>query len=506
MNRKLSSIIKNMAAENVCNRRDCSITGLTYDSRQVRPGDIFFAFEGLHTNGHLYINKAIEKGAVTIVHSEELADYRENIVYIRVSDTRKTLSKAAATFYNFPSDDLTVIGVTGTDGKSSTVWFIHQLLELLRINAGLISSVFIKAKDTFEKNPFRQSTPEASEIHHFLHEIKKSGKEAVVLEATSHGLSHKTSRLLDVSFNVGVLTNVSHEHLEFHGRWEQYRDDKANLFRQISQGKKQGTGRSFGVVNTDDPSSIHFTRATDCPVYSYSLKSKEADLAACNLAEVKDGMEFDLLLKNSEKFRAFLPLMGGFNVSNILAAILTVSRLYDISIKEIVSLLTNIKGVHGRMEQIEMGQPFQVVVDYAHTPGSFKVVLPYFKKRTRGRLITVFGSAGERDTAKRPMQGEIACRYADIIILTDEDPRQEDRIKILEDIAAGCPGKVKGENLFLEPDRRRAIRQAITMAHAGDTVLCLGKGHEQSIIYADGPVKWDEIEVIRDILKQALKS
>ncbi len=502
--KQLSSLILNLDIVETRGSNNPEILGVTYDSRRVQPGDLFTALEGFHTDGHLFIEQAIDAGASAVLHSGKLSSYRKNIDYIRIDDSRRALSSVSAAFHDHPSEELTVIGVTGTDGKSSTVWFIYQLLEALGASSGFISTVNLKTGEEVEKNPLRQSTPEAPEVQCMLRLMVDSGKKYAVIEATSHGLSERTCRLKDVQFNAAVLTNISHEHLEFHGTLKQYRSDKANLFRKLSgtgPSKSQTGASDFGVVNLDDTNYRFFLNQTDAQTYTYSMKTKEADLFAGNFEPDIQGTGFTIHL-HDEKERAHLNLPGLFNVENLLAASLTVLKLLDIGLNDICPLFPSLKGVKGRMECIDLGQPFRLMVDYAHTPESFEKLFPLVKKYTPGSLLAVFGSAGERDRKKRPLQGRLAAEFCDFLVLTDEDPREEKSMAILKEIAAGCAGMKEGRDLFLEPDRKKAIRLAISEARKGDTLLLLGKGHEQSIIHAQGPVPWDEAEAARSILKE----
>jgi UDP-N-acetylmuramoyl-L-alanyl-D-glutamate--2,6-diaminopimelate ligase len=322
-----------------------------------------------------------------------------------------------------------------------------------------------------------------------------SGRRFAVLEATSHGLSERTSRLRDVQFAVGALTNLSHEHLEFHGSFEEYRSDKANLFRSLSW----DPDGAFGVLNLDDPSAGYFRAQTRAPVFGYSLRDPAADLSAVALSGDLEGSSFELDDRR-HRLPARLHLPGVYNVQNLLAAALAVLRLLDLPLEALAPHLEALTGVPGRMQRISAGQPFQVIVDYAHTPGAFDQLLPLLRRHCSGRLIAVFGSAGERDVAKRALQGALAARLCDEIILTDEDPRGEDRLQILEEIASGA--RSAGKEPAIEPDRRQAIRRALSGAAAGDTVALLGKGHEKSILYPDGPLPWDEARVAAALLAE----
>jgi len=498
----LSTLLPSFEWEEIVGTGDPLVRGISYDSRDVQPGHIFCALEGIHTDGHRYIQDAVRGGAVAILGRKVPPSPLDGVVYIQVKDTRKAMSRVSAAFYRYPSRSLKVIGVTGTDGKSSTVYYIHQLLEMRGKKSGLLSTVSLLTDAELKKNPLRQSTPEAPIIQEVLAEMRDAGKEFAIVESTSHGLSHRTSRLLDVEFDVGVLTNVTHEHLEFHGSWENYLSDKTNLFRSLSRHRSNAKGcPSFGVANRDDKSFPYIQEHCKVPLYSYSIREEGVDLGASHIESDLQGNTF-LLHEKGSSAPCRIPLPGVFNVENVLAALLTVARMEEVPALSLIPLLKNLKGVRGRMTPIHRGQPFSVLVDYAHTPGAFEKLFPQVRKFTPGRLIAVFGSAGERDVEKRPLQGAIASRYADLIVLTNEDPRLEDPLKILHDIARGCEGKTEGKDLFLIPDRTEAIRMAFQKALPQDTVVLLGKGHESSIILSTGPVPWDEIEKSESILEE----
>ncbi len=465
------------------------IRGIAYDSRDVQPGFLFAALDGLHTDGHRWVEDAIRRGAAAVLHAKPLSDVPPEVTCIRVREPRIALSPAAAAFYGHPSREIRVIGVTGTDGKSSTVWFIAQLLSSLQKKAGFLSTVSFKTGEEVVKNPFRQSTPEATEIHGMLRDMVDRGREYAVVEATSHGLSRRTNRLGDVQFDAAVLTNVTLEHLEFHGTFEQYRSDKANLFRAVSpDSPKAVRSPRFVVVNADDPSAAYFAEASRVPVRRYG---RNGELQARSAREDLTGTSFHLAL-GAEQAEARICIPGPFWVDNSLAALLTVSTMLEVPVLSLAPLVSGLKSVPGRMDYVDQGQPFAVIVDYAHTPGAFLKLFPWVRAHTPGRLTAVFGSGGERDREKRPLQGKAASELCDTVVITDEDPRGEDRVSILEEIAAGCTGRRRGEDLFLVPDRREAIRLALSRAQPGDSILLLGKGHEASIIGPAGPMAWDE--------------
>ena len=480
---------------------DPEINNIEFDSRRVTPGTLFFALKGIHTDGHKYIDKAIELGAKAVCISESLEKYYPEIVYLKVPDTKIALSKLSSIFYGTPSEELKVIGVTGTDGKSTTVSLIDQLLTLLGFKSGYISTISFKSGDIEEKNVLRQSTPEANQIHSILREMINNGKEYAVVESTSHGLSDKTCRLKDVNFDCGILTNITQEHLEFHGTLDQYRSDKGNLFRKLSNSNKN----AFGVVNLDDPESRNFIEyAKDKPTYTYSLKDKNADLYAYNVKLTPELSTFTLKTESGEyPLKLYLP--GIFNIENTMAALLAVHHITNTPWESLLLKVEKLLSVKGRLNPVETRSDFSVIVDYAHTPGAFEKVLPSVKKSIKGKLIVVFGSAGERDVKKRPIQGEIADKYSDMIIVTDEDPRLEDSMKIINEIKAGIKYKEIDKTLFLIPNRREAIKKAIQLAQGGDLVLTLGKGHESSMVYAHGSEPWNELEVVKELLAELNK-
>jgi UDP-N-acetylmuramoyl-L-alanyl-D-glutamate--2,6-diaminopimelate ligase len=512
MKKQLSAFVGSLPVIERHGSGDPEISGLAYDSREVESGFLFFALAGLHENGHRYVADAVARGARAVVHADPLPSYDPAVVYLRVADPRLSMSPVSADFFSRPSERLCVIGVTGTEGKSTTVFLVYQLLDLAGKRAGFISTVQYRVGADELPNPEHQTTPEATTIHEKLFRMLENGMEYAVVESSSHGLSARTNRLGDVAFDVAIMTNVTQEHLEFHGTLEQYRNDKANLFRALdrSVGAKATTAETnrfpvFGVVNADDPNSGLFRSATSKSVYSFSSKGNEADLAASDIVADSRGSSFTMLERTAGgilRHEARIELPGAFNVDNVLASLIAVSRVLEKPVAELVPLLPKLRPVWGRMTPIDEGQPFEVVMDYAHTPSSFETVLPPLKKRTRGRLICLFGSAGERDVVKRPRQGRIAADWCDILVLADEDPRGEEPRAILEEIAAGCPERQEGRDIFLIPDRPQAIKKAFSLAEKGDTVLLLGKGHENSIIRKDGPHPYDEADAARTMLKE----
>jgi UDP-N-acetylmuramoyl-L-alanyl-D-glutamate--2,6-diaminopimelate ligase len=493
---------------------DPVITGLEYDSRKIQPGNLYFALPGLHADGHDFVGDAIRRGAAAVIHERELPPGEGGeggAVCIRVRDSRFAMSPVAAAFYGFPARRLRIIGVTGTEGKSTTVYLVWQLLRLLGKRAGFFSTVQYSLGDDAEWNPEHQTTPEAPAVQKLLWEMAERGAEYAVVEASSHGLSERTNRLGDLNFDAAVVTNVTHEHLEFHGTWEQYRSDKANLFRSLQRRAAEpgrGGPAPFGVINADDPSADYFVEAAGVGqrCFSFSVRGMEADLSLRSIESSAWGNWYEVFhAGDMESIDVRDQLPGAFNAGNVLAALLTVSEMLETPVRDIVPLVPRLKPVRGRMTAVENSLGFEVLVDYAHTPSSFLTIFPPLRERITkagGRIISLFGSAGERDVKKRGQQGRIAADYSDLMILTDEDPRGEKPMDILKEIAAGAPERKRGKDMFLIPNRPRAIRKALSLARPGDAVLLLGKGHENSIIYGEKTISFDEIGEVEKALAE----
>ena len=550
------------------------ISNLVFDSRDVSENSLFFALPGTHTDGNNFIAKAIENGANAVVYQGEFSSEQQQEIakaiikrtidnalsqertkfapaLIKVEDSRVAMAPLSACFYDNPSERLIVIGVTGTEGKSSTVSFIWQLLRACGEKAGFISTVEYSFGDDAMPNPQHQTTPEAPIIQHHLNQMLENGCKYAVIETSSHGLSAKLNRCGNILFDCGVFMNVTLEHLEFHKNFETYRSDKANLFRALDKHnhikKIAGTEisiNSIGIVNLEDESAKYFIDSTKHKVYGFTTEGKAGKAAAevganavplpeipknlrfmtaKNIASATYGLTFDVdadgenslypqnfdpvLPRTNSHFSVKASLPGAFNAYNLMASIIAVSSVTGFSFEEIAQKIPQLSPIKGRMTVIDEGQDFEVIVDYAHTPSSFETIFPPLKKRCSGRIFALFGSGGERDLTKRPLQGQIAAKFCDIIILTDEDPRGEDSVELLKMIADGAikEGKIMDENLFITPDRPKAIRQAFSMAKKGDIVLLLGKSHENSIIYKDYVMPYDEISEAKKALQELKK-
>jgi len=467
---------------------DPEVTRVDYDSRCCVPGSLFVAVAGFRADGHRYSADAVRRGAVAVV--AERAPHprpRASAPLIIVSDSRVALSALAAALYERPSARLRVVGVTGTDGKTTTVSLIWSAWRAADIVAGATSTIEWRIGDTVTANSSRQTTLEAPDLHERLATMRDAGCTHAVLEVSSHGL--ELHRVDDVDFAAAVYTRVTSEHLELHGDRDAYLAAKARLLSYASAHEE-------GVAVLDADDEFAFPTLGAIPVarrLTYSAAGRpSADVTAGNVRAGPDGVQFDARTPWG-RGSVGLRLTGTFNVANALAALAAACATgasFDAAVRGVESL----ERVSGRMERIALGQPFDVVVDYAHTAESLQTVLLELRASTRGRLWVVFGSAGERDTEKRAAMGTVAARLADVAVITDEDPRQEDRLVILEQIAAGATaaGGRRGDDVVVIPDRAEAITHAVRYAAPGDTVLCAGKGHERSLIVGTTAFPWDE--------------
>lgn len=464
------------------------VSGLAYDSRRVAPGILFFAVPGVHVDGHDFVSAAVGAGASAVVVEREVPG--TDAPQLVVESTRRALADAADAWFGRPSERLTVIGVTGTDGKSTVAALVAELLASAGRRPGEIGTVFTTVGDERRPNEDRTTTPEALELQALLARMVEAGNDSVVMEATSHGLALERTR--NCRFDVGVVTNVTSEHLEFHGTLEAYRAAKARLVEEAP----------IAVLNADDASFGLFRERARDRVLTYGIDA-EAELRASQLDEGPDGTRFHLRAPSWDG-PVEIPMPGRFNVANALAALATVEAL-GLDLAVAADALRTTSGVPGRMERVDAGQPFAVIVDYAHTADALAKVLTMLRPLTRGRLIAVFGSAGERDATKRPAMGAVSAELADLTIVTDEDPRLEDPRVINEEIAEGArrAGAVDGESLIVIDDRREAIGHAMDAAADGDVVLLAGKGHEASIFYGTEKRPWDDRRAAREALAEA---
>jgi UDP-N-acetylmuramoyl-L-alanyl-D-glutamate--2,6-diaminopimelate ligase len=506
---QLSQLLTALTRKDVRGNLEVEITGLACDSRQVKPGDLFVAIKGLSADGHDFIPQALQRGAVAVMGERDLRELkglRETSAplfpFIHVPDSRQALAWLAAAFHGCPARRLKVIGVTGTDGKTTTVNLIRAILAAAGHKTGMISTVNALIGDEYYDTGLHVTTPEAPDVQRYLAQMVAAGTEYAVLESTSHGLAQH--RVTACEYDVAVVTNITHEHLDYHGTYEEYRAAKAVLFRDLATSFRKPDTSKVSILNADD-SSFDYLRAipADCHL-TYGLTGP-ADVTARDIASSPEATHFTARTPKGG-FEVHSSLVGPFNVDNILAAT-AVGISQDIPSEAIQEGIASVTGVVGRMERIDLGQDFTVIVDFAHTPNSLKRALETGRGLTRGEVIVVFGCAGLRDAAKRPMMGEIAGKLADRVVITAEDPRTEGLDDIMARIALGCEkaGKREGENYWRIGDRGEAIEFAIQMARPGDLVMVTGKGHEQSMCFGTTEYPWSDHEAVRVALGRRLR-
>lgn len=491
---RLTSLLPNVPDAALAGPREANISGIAYDSRAVQPGDLFVALPGLRADGHGFIAAAVAHGAAAVL-CQRAPETEPAVPHVVVSDARKAMADVAAAFYGYPARRLGLVGITGTDGKTTTGFLVHALLQGTGHAAGLIGTVAFKVGDSVHSNTIHQTTPEAPDVQRLLAEMVEACLEFAVIEASSHALM--LERLRGCPISTGILTNITSDHLDFHGTLENYRAAKARLFSGLVA--KASGASACAILNRDDASYEYMCAASAAPVLSYGLRS-DAAVRAHDVEVRADGIRFRASTP-SGIVDISSPLTGRFNVYNLLAA-LAFAVAQDIPLDMAATALAGMQGVPGRMQRIDEGQPFSVVVDFAHTPDALMKVLDELRPLTTGRLIAVFGAPGERDRTKRPLMGRIAAERADLVILTDDDPRSEDRHQIIAQIASGArnAGPRHGTTLHLCADRREAILLAVRAARPGDTVLLAGKGHEDSITIGTHRMPWDEAAAARDAI------
>ena len=477
------------------------IEGIAVDSRHVKPGDIFFAvIQGV--DRYKFLDQVVERGAAAVVG--ERSGIELSIPHIQVSDTRAALAHVSAAFFGQPASQLTVIGVTGTDGKTTTSNFIYQILQAAGHPTGMISTVNAQIGKQVLDTGFHVTTPEAYDTQRYLRQMLDAGLTHAVLEMTSIGLAQQRGAR-PKEFDIGVVTNITHEHLNDHGTYEAYFDAKALLFEGLSQPyEKKNPIERLSVLNRDDKSFEGLAKRIQVKQLSYGLHH-EAELRATDIENHPDRLGFTAIGPGFE-FHVQTKMFGEFNVSNALAAIGAAVVGLGVDTEAAKAGIAALEGVPGRMERIEMGQDFTAIVDFAHTPNALKVALEAGRQLTDGQVIAVFGSAGLRDKAKRRMMAEVAAELADISVLTAEDPRTESLDSILEEMAAGAKSKggKEGKTFWRVPDRGAAISFALLQAKPGDLVMVCGKGHEQSMCFGETEYPWDDRVAVRAALAEFL--
>ncbi len=503
MRKKLSDLFIDFPFSYSSNLPDVEIAGIAIDSRAVKPGYLFVAMKGGNVDGHDYIQKALDNGAAAIVGEVGQASSL-SYPYIRLENPRQSLTWLAAAFYNFPARKLTVVGVTGTDGKTTTTNLIYKILVAAGVKAGMVSTVNAIIGDEILDTGFHVTTPDAHDVQRYLAQMVDAGLTHVVLETTSHGWAQ--NRVDACEFDVGVVTNITHEHMDEHGNYENYRAAKARLFSslEVTKEKPQGNPR-LAVINRDDVKSFDFlNNFIKVNKLNYGL-TDDANIRAQNIEYSSTGIIFSAVSKDFN-VNISSRLVGAYNVSNCLAAL--TATVYGLRIDPQVAAqgIASLDGIPGRMEQIDLGQNFIAIVDFAHTPNALKVALEAARKMTKGRVIAVFGSAGLRDKEKRRMMAETSIALADLSILTAEDPRTESLDGILAEMALGAisKGGREGKTFWRVADRGEALKFALRLARADDLVISCGKGHEQSMCFGKTEYLWDDRVAMKSALAEFL--
>lgn len=474
---------------------DLNINGIEVDSRKVKSGNLFICLPGFTVDGHDYANKAVENGAVALVCQRELPIAVPQII---VTDSRFAMSVMSDIFYEQPSHKLRVIGVTGTNGKTTTTHLIEKILADQGYLSGLIGTIKTKiGTEVFEN---KNTTPDSIELQKSFAKMVDVGSDYVIMEVSSHALD--LGRVKGVDYNIAVFTNLTQDHLDYHHTMDQYRNAKGLFFSQLGNSyEKERKENKYAILNGDDVASEYYKRVTASQVITYGIDN-EADVNGTDIVISANGTSFTLSsFMGSIKIN--LKMIGKFSVYNALAAA-TVAIVEGVSLESIKKSLESIDGVDGRFEAVNEGQEFTVIVDYAHTPDSLENVLKTVKEFAQGKVFCIFGAGGDRDRTKRPIMGQIATKYSDFTIITSDNPRSEDPDMIIADILEGVK-KISVNNSYIAiTDRKSAIEYAIANAKAQDVILIAGKGHETYQIIGTEVIHFDDREIARAAIRGKL--
>lgn len=498
MAKNLKQLTALLADYEVCGQLDQTIAAVAHDSRKVVPGTLFFCLSGAHVDGHNYIAEAVKRGAVAVVVERDVPDSAGSIAIIKVADTRAAMQTMVPCFFEYPGQQLRMLGVTGTNGKTTTTYLLRDILRKAGHKTGLIGTIQTLIED--KAIPIKNTTPDVIELQGMLAEMVESGVEYAIMEVSSHALA--LNRTAGCEFDVGIFTNITQDHLDFHQTFENYIAAKAELFRSLNNPANTKQGKT-AVINLDDHAGKIMLQNTTCPVISYATKN-EGVLTAYNVNVKEAGSSFQIkgpfgIMELS------LMITGMFNVYNVLAAV-GAALAEGIAPAVIKQALESFTSVPGRFELVQAGQPFTVIVDYAHTPDGLENVLKTAKQFAQGKIIVVFGCGGDRDRTKRPIMGKIAVQYGDLVLATSDNPRSEDPQKILADVESGIKEALRhdnaGKSYEVIADRRQAISRAIRLAKPQDVILIAGKGHETYQILQDRTIDFDDRQVAREVIKE----
>ncbi len=490
----LQELLFLLPAAEIHGSTDGLIEGITDDSRRVKPGMMFVCFSGHKVDGHQYIQQAYESGA-TAVLVEKSGVFPPGLTVIKVLDTRKAVQLLIPFFYDYPSRAMRLIGVTGTNGKTTTTHLIRAVLLQAGFKVGLIGTIHALIGD--QVRVVRNTTPDVVEMQEMLAEMAASGIEYVVMEVSSHAL--ELERIAGCEFDTAVFTNLSQDHLDFHGSMDNYLQAKMKLFTGLNNSQSVKLSK-YAIINIDDQSALTLITECSCSVISYGAKG-QGELQAYDIAVRADGAHF-AVTGTFGNMVLNMKITGLFNVYNTLAAI-GAALAEKIDPLLIQQALESFQTVPGRFELVDEGQPFTVIVDYAHTPDGLENILKTAKEFAKRRIIIVFGCGGDRDKTKRPLMGRVACRYGDVVIATSDNPRSEDPMAILKDIEIGIKEALTDKKQYeVIPDRRCAIKQAIQIANPDDIIIIAGKGHETYQILKDKTIPFDDSEIARSLIEE----
>lgn len=480
----LKSLLKGLDYEVIKGNEESKVQNIRYDNRKIEQGDAFVCVKGFKVDGHSFIGDAIKKGANVLIVQEDVS-VQEDITIIKVRDTRKALAIMSSNYFGNPKDKLKIIGITGTNGKTTSAFIIKSILEKAGFMTGLIGTIanYIGNK----KVDAVRTTPESYELHELFKNMVDAGVEYCVMEVSSHSLD--LDRVYGVQFEEGIFTNLTRDHLDFHKTFENYYNAKFKLFERSNH----------SIINLDDPYGVNIVkdieeRGVKTKVSTFSIE-KESDFKAFEIKSHSNGSEFKVNLEKVEEFYINIP--GEYNIYNSLGCIICAHNL-NIPMDKIKEGLSDVV-IPGRCELVakEKNLPYSIIIDYAHTPDGLENVLTTVKAFTKNRMISVFGCGGDRDKVKRPQMGKIGCELSDIAIITSDNPRSEEPMDIINDIVK----PLNYDNFVIEVNRKEAIRKAMNMALEGDVIVIAGKGHETYQILKDETIHFDEREVVYDILE-----
>jgi len=471
---------------------DPEICGVASDSRKIQPGFLFIAETGLTVDGHQYARKAMELGAVALLVEHQLD---VPVVQAITHNTSALIGLIAARFYQRPSDKMRMIGITGTKGKTTTSFLVHYLLSTTEKKIGLMGSVRFQVGSFIEESQY--TTQPAIPLQEKLNTALQMNATAMIMEVSSHALAQR--RVANIDFDIAVFTNFSHDHLDFHHTMEEYLQAKSLLFSRLGNYDLTAKGKKFAVINGDDPTSIYIRAQCGVPVFSFGLN--EDNLVRASQVELFPHESHFLLCCPEGEFKVRLPLPGRFNIYNFLAAF-TVAWLEKLPITEIIDKIQQFPGVPGRFQQVQSGQSYQVIIDYAHTEDSLRQALITAREFTTGKLRLVFGCTGDRDRSKRPIMGLLASQLADDVIVTSDDPHSEEPLLIMGEIRKGVPQDAT--HVHYQVDRRKAIEIILSRAQSGDTILLAGKGHEQVQIFRDFSIPFSDAQIAKETIEKLM--